>query len=295
MIDTCLVGYGRIAQGLSEDVAMTDALGDLHTHYAVLFEHPSFHMRGIVDRSWESWDEGFGRKDCEMAVIATPTGTRLSLLKEFPNLKKVLIEKPLGNEAEGLLSYCEEKGIKAYVNYWRRTDELFARLANGALKEYIGTPQKSIAIYTRELHHLVNLAQFLGVEPTYIHIKGHPYREVSLDVWGTSGRIVFSQELQKVTLYKKRPCRSLDGATEVASDLPNVLDSTLDKALWGMYSNISEGGSCGSLDEGLLTELAVRDVGTLFFSSKEEKGLKNEEFESAWEDEGGSGIIHTTP
>ena len=38
--------------------------------------------------------------------------------------------------------------------------------------------------------------------------------------------------------------------------------------------------------------LAVKDV---LDSGQLTKGPKNKEFESAWEDEGGSGIIHTTP
>lgn len=260
MLDTCLVGYGRIAQGLSEDKSMVSALGELHTHYAVLFEHPEFHMRGIVDLGWESWDKGFSREECEMAVIATPPGTRLDIVKTFPNLRKVLFEKPLGLEAESLLKYCEDNGVRGYVNYWRRADTLISSLASGGLRKLVGQPQRAVAVYTRELHHLVNLSQFLGVEPVYVYIEGHPYREVSLEVWGTDGLLRFTQELQVVTLYERGPCRSLDGAEEIAGDRGTVLEGTLDRALWEMYSGIARGDAVGTLEEGVATEVAVRAI-----------------------------------
>jgi predicted dehydrogenase len=104
----------------------------------------------------------------EVAVIATPPEARLQVIEQLPDLRGVLVEKPLGltpTDAQRFLDTCAERDILVQVNLWRRADETFRALAGGQLLEIIGKPQAAYGVYGNGLlnngTHMVDLARML--------------------------------------------------------------------------------------------------------------------------------------
>lgn len=180
-----LIGFGKMAQGYAADPAMAR-----HYRYAahaqVLVDHPAFDWRAVVDPDaqalslarddWHVSDTAAApgaladRGAIEVAVIATPPDTRLDLLDAFPNLRAVLVEKPLGINAASaarFLDICSERNILVQVNLWRRADDCFRDLAAGRLAQLIGAPRAVAGFYGNGLHnngtHIVDmLRMFFG-------------------------------------------------------------------------------------------------------------------------------------
>lgn len=182
-VPTVLVGFGRMAQGYSEDPKLRRNYR-YSTHAEVLGDHPAFEWVGVVDPAdeprrkardrWGVPDVAEALEDVEepevpeIAVIATPPDVRLEVLKAFPNLRAVLVEKPLGpsmSEAIRFLEDCRRRGILVQVNLWRRADRLYRSLADSRLKELVGTPHAAFALYGNGLQnhgtHLVDLVEML--------------------------------------------------------------------------------------------------------------------------------------
>ena len=100
-----------------------------------------------------------------MAVIATPPHRRLEFLPHLPDLRAVLVEKPLGVDLDSggeFLAQCQQRGILVQVNYWRRADACFRQLAAGGLHQLIGAPQAVFGLYGNGLlNNAAHLIDFL--------------------------------------------------------------------------------------------------------------------------------------
>ena len=75
-------------------------------------------------------------------------------------------------------------------------------------------------------------------------VSAHPidftqYREVSLDLWGTQGRLSFMQETLDIRHFDTVPNRGLNDAFEITSDAGTLLPSTVASALPNLYENLS--------------------------------------------------------
>jgi len=179
---TALFGCGQIGTGYAADPLMAQ-----HYRYAshaqVLNDHVAFDWRVAVDPRRESAQAcaaAYGvaaatdvsgiaaRESIEVAVLATPPGTRLALLDALPGLKAVIVEKPLGadiGEAETFAAACKARGLVCQVNLPRRADASHRALAQGGLAERIGRVQGAFLVYGNGLinngTHMIDLARML--------------------------------------------------------------------------------------------------------------------------------------
>ena len=188
---TAVIGFGQIAARYADDPLMAKYY-PYATHAQVLFNNPQFEWLAVVDPDENSRSEAsthwevpyvaedishLGRlaSDIDVAVIATPPQFRLDIIEKLPNLKAVLVEKPLGctlDEANLFLEYCEKRNILVQVNFWRRADQLFRALATNELKERVGTIQAVHAVYGNGLlnngSHLVDFIRMLLGEVSFV-------------------------------------------------------------------------------------------------------------------------------
>ena len=294
---TALIGFGKVGAGYGDDPIMARHY-PYASHAQVLAAHPAFEWGAVVDVSRPALISARDRwhvphvastvaelacaYEPEIAVLATPPDTRLELLDHLPALRAVLVEKPLGEtlaQGEAFLAECARRNIMVQVNLWRRTDELFHRLANGYLQELIGTPQAVFGIYGNGLRnngtHLVDFARMLfgevteariiagakicrvgplpgdlqmpfslafesGLAALFQPVEFAHFRENSLDIWGTSGRITIMQEGLGVHVFPLCPHRATQGEQEIASDCPRALPSTVGHAFYRMYDNLAD-------------------------------------------------------
>lgn len=180
---TVLVGLGRVGIGYAEDPVMARWI-PYATHAQVLAEHPAFEWGAVADpseaarrRASERWEVQVAtacaeavaeRYAPEVAVIATPPGTRSEIVEALPTLRAVMVEKPLGRtraEAEDFLALCAARSIVVQVNLWRRGDEQFRALAGWRLEDEVGPPQAVFGVYGNGLvnngTHLVDFVRML--------------------------------------------------------------------------------------------------------------------------------------
>jgi predicted dehydrogenase len=188
---SCVVGFGKIAAGYANDPVMARHYR-YTTHSQVLQSHPRFQWvaavdplpaaqaaaRGLddtVETAASAADLTTGR-DAEVVVLANPPGPgRLSALEAFPNLRAVLVEKPLGgtlDEARAFLDACAQRKVLVQVALWRRADPTFRALAGGDLANRIGRLQAGHALYGNGLRnngvHLIDFIRMMCGEITHV-------------------------------------------------------------------------------------------------------------------------------
>lgn len=231
-------------------------------------EHTATDLRGL--------GEGYAP---DVAVIAAPPSMRLAVIEAFPSLSGLLVEKPLGHtvgEARRFAEACEARGLAVQVHFWRRGVAGFQDLASGGLRKRVGAAQGAFAIYGRGLFnngsHLVDFIRMLlgevvearalaaadhdvdlpndfdipfalrlenGLLVTALPVKFAHYREVALDIWGTTGRLSLMQESLSVMRFPVVENRGLEDAFELASDKPESVDLPVADAYRTMYDNVA--------------------------------------------------------
>lgn len=295
-LKTALFGFGMMGAGFARDRLMARYF-PYATHGQVLRDHPRFSWEAVVDPSKEAcalakrqWGvptavgslDGLPKPlEIEVAVIATPPGQRREIVERLDGLKAVMVEKPLGEtyeESRAFLETCRRKEIAVQVNFWRRGDALFQRLARSGLQEKIGRTLAAFGIYGNGLKnngcHMIDFARMLLGEVTRAQViapqhrfeggplKGDPnvsfalemkdgfnvffhaipfgpYREIGLDIWGETGRLSLLQESLGIYLFPRMKNRALAGAREIASDKPRILKPTCGLALYRLYDNLA--------------------------------------------------------
>jgi predicted dehydrogenase len=178
---TVVIGFGKMSRGYADDSAMAKYYR-YSTHAQALAAHPRFDWVGVVDPADEArrsaqtdWSvfaaedvESLGPavRNVEIAVLATPPDQRLAIVEQFPNLRAVLVEKPLGvqlTDAQKFLDACAARDIQVQVNLWRRSDQQFRALAEGQLVELIGPAQAACVFYGNGLlnngTHMIDFAR----------------------------------------------------------------------------------------------------------------------------------------
>ncbi len=180
---TALIGLGKIASLYEEDLEMQKNV-KYSTHTKVLIDHPSYNLIMGVDPNEKSRDyfskqwgisEVYGkicdvksRDEIEIAVICTPPHIRKSIIDEFPNLKAVLLEKPVADNIENskaFIELCKKRKIKVQVNLTRRSDSVLKKLSSGMLNEFVGDVQAVFGVYGNGLHnngiHMIDMVRML--------------------------------------------------------------------------------------------------------------------------------------
>lgn len=180
---TVLLGFGMSGAGYAEDSVMGTYFR-YATHAQVLADHPLFSWQAVVDPSdkalkvardkWnipvtvKSVDAFLKRVKPDVAVLATPPKRRIEIIKKLPDIKAVLVEKPLGEsyqEGFEFLDECKNRGIAVQVNFWRRGDDFYQSLSQGQLEKHIGKPQAALGLYGNGLlnngSHMIDFVRML--------------------------------------------------------------------------------------------------------------------------------------
>ncbi len=207
-------------------------------------------------------------------------------------------------QGQAFVAECERRNILVQVNLWRRADAQFERLANGLLNELVGDIQAVFGLYGNGLRnngtHLIDFTRMLfgeieqaSVVPNAPVTPTGPlmgdvnisftlrfasgliavcqpldfthYRENSLDIWGTRGRVSIMQEGLGLYVYPRCPHRATQGAGEIASDCPDTLPSTVGHAFYRMADNLAnallyDAPLCSPAPSALRTMALVEDV-----------------------------------
>jgi predicted dehydrogenase len=189
---TVLVGFGAIAHGLSSDRCMA-AYFRYATHAQVLREHPRFEWCGTVDPDpqarararaaspgavFAALDEAQAALAPEIAVIAAPPAVRGEVLRAFPGLRGVVVEKPSGADlaaAKRFAASCARRGVAVQVCFWRRGDRTLRRLAANRART-LGAVQAGFALYGNGLRnngiHLIDLVRMQAGEIAAVRALG---------------------------------------------------------------------------------------------------------------------------
>ena len=193
---TAIAGFGSIADTLSADQKMRNHFKYI-SHAEVLSDHPAFDWGAVLDpsaearnRATQNWGIGFCYEspydlakeyDPEILVITAPPESRLEIVEACPNIKGILIEKPLGNvddDGKALAAIGEKRGIPIQVNYWRRAVPDFIRLSEYDLRKRVGKPQAIFGLYGNGLRnngsHIIDFARFLFGEVASVRALGTP-------------------------------------------------------------------------------------------------------------------------
>ena len=301
-----IVGFGRIANTIAHDKKIASVF-KYASHAQALSAHPDFDWIGIVDpadgttEAAAEWGIQVGQvedfEDAEFATLAIPPGARLDIVKRLPNLKAVLIEKPVG-DAEEFIEYCEGRGIDVTVNFWRRGVPFFQSMSEGTL---IGKIQTVFCLYGNGLKnngsHLIDFLHMLfgdvrsvtrigecetlqslgcsgpmdDVSATFVlemdgfHIHCAPidfnhYREVSVDIWGESGRLSIMNESLNVGLSLMQPHRGMERQQEVSSEPMASTQPDVEMAFYNLYTSIAEGESLSPISEAVKTEKVLKGI-----------------------------------
>jgi len=298
-----LVGFGNIAEAMAHDSVKAKTT-EYASHAQVLRDHPAFDWLAVVDPSAEKreiaksrWGVTTAVADLQdlpqavqpdLAVIATTPALRTSVIEQLPTIKAVMVEKPLGadiSSARTFVELCDQRDIKAQVNFWRRGDSTSRALADGGLVSRIGPPQTALGIYgngfrnnaihmidyTRMLLGEVRAVQALGepqttpglpipndvaipfslmlesgVQVTFHSLNFEFYRENGLEIWGEKGQLSLLQEGWRLTTHPLRPHSTLGGAQEINFDKADKLESGAGRAFYAMYDNLADAVTNGS-------------------------------------------------
>jgi len=170
-LKTTLIGFGKIGAGYADDPVMARYY-PYATHAQVLKKCSGFAWESVVDPAIaqleiakQRWGiDGAFHSIAELtkadrpqvAVIATPPDARLEIIEKLPDLRAILVEKPLGvtlDTGRVFLEQCHQKNILVQVNFWRRADETFGQLARGKLTELIGEVKFGFVVYGNGLRN----------------------------------------------------------------------------------------------------------------------------------------------
>lgn len=178
---TLIIGLGQI--GMGYDLNLDPAY--VYSHARAFSMHPNFHLIGGVDSDISRCETFEKVYQCptyidvrtalhhhqpELIIIAVPTKFHSDILRQVIEQSQpmaVLCEKPLSydlEEAQVMLASCEDRGIKLFVNYMRRSDpganEVKRRIDSGE----IDMPLKGVVWYSKGfLHngsHFFNLLEY---------------------------------------------------------------------------------------------------------------------------------------
>jgi len=205
---TIAIGFGKIAAGYASD-PLTARYYPYATHAQVLRDHPAFDWKAAVDPdpmrcqlAKDDWSVPSVattidelpvaiRDRIEVAVLATPPDVRLAYLDRLPNLRAVLVEKPLGTTLKAAINFvqiCHARGITMQVNLSRRADEYFRALAEGKLLATIGQPQAAFAVcgngFLNNGTHLFDFLRMLLGEIAWVQMVAAPSPSVPLPIPG---------------------------------------------------------------------------------------------------------------
>jgi predicted dehydrogenase len=317
-----IIGFGNIAANYSNDYLMEKHY-PFSTHAQVLSVHPKFNWDSVVDVSSialdmasHKWGVSYCSLLCEnihspetvdILIIATPPEERSKYLQLFPNLKAVIVEKPISSnilESKKFIDICKERKILAQVNYLRRADTMMQKLAHGELEQMIGDIQTGTILYGNGIlnngSHMIDLIRMLVSEVSDVQVimsehsffegpvendlnlhcllhltsgacinmvplRFSEYRENSIELWGTKGKLCIYQEGLLMHFYPKSENRAMLNEWEISSDKVEIKRTGIGHALYDLYDDISKSldtneSLCSSAESALINELVIDNI-----------------------------------
>lgn len=85
-----------------------------------------------------------------------------------------------------------------------------------------------------------------GVSLAFLPLNFQHYREVGVDIWGTSGRMSILHEGLTLLVYLRTENRWASGEREIASDRAVTQRSTIGHAFYHLYTNLADALNSGS-------------------------------------------------
>ena len=238
-------------------------------------------------------------QEAEFAAITAPPAARLGIVSNLPALKAVMIEKPLGDEGEAFLKYCKGREISVSVNFWRRgvryyrdldlrkqvgqVQAVFCTYGNGLMNNgshLIDFLQMLFGDIECAAHSEVDTLESLGCSGPMddysvnfvlramegmFPILGAPidfndYREVSVDIWGTKGRLFIGQESLQVCKYPVVNHRGMENQKEVSATAFTTERVDVSDSIWNLYTSIAEGNPLSPGEGALKTERILKGL-----------------------------------
>ncbi|MBL7005432.1 MAG: Gfo/Idh/MocA family oxidoreductase [Gammaproteobacteria bacterium] len=166
-----IVGLGQI--GLQYDLHL-ERDEFTYTHSRAFSKHKDFELLGAVDSdkerrsvflqtynlpAYNDLSEALQNHRPDVVIIATTTQTHVKIHSEvlkFSTPKIILCEKPLSyhlHEAQEMVTLSEQKGVKLYVNYMRRSDIGVIEVKNLLKKNELNTNIKGVCWYSKGFIH----------------------------------------------------------------------------------------------------------------------------------------------
>ena len=193
-IKSCIIGFGSIAAQNIFDPVMSKNYR-CSSHLQAILRQKGIELNLILESSAKSRliakkmtnkVEVYDKPDkaehlvnkIELLILTTPPEKRLEFIDSFPNLKSIVVEKPLGVNLSESLTFCKKvkkKKIYCAVNYWRRYVKQFIKLKNGGLQKILGRIQSVISIYGNGIRnngiHLIDFSRFLFGEISSLELN----------------------------------------------------------------------------------------------------------------------------
>ena len=172
-------------------------------------------------KAFATLDEAIASPDA-VFDLALPPAAHLDVLPKLPDGTAVLLQKPMGRdlaEASAILALCEQKSLKAAVNFQLRLSPMMLAVADALARGWLGRlidvevhlnlvtpwhlfpflkgmPRVEIAVHS--IHYLDTIRAMLG-NPTGVHARtlGHPSTDLAQT--RTSAIFDFAAD-QRVTL-----------------------------------------------------------------------------------------------
>lgn len=202
-----------------------------------------------------------------------------------------------------LQKYLNNRTIKSQVSFLRRGDQFLISLMNGGLHKLIGDPVNVHVTYGNGLKnngsHMIDLARMLfgevkdilfakdlSIKTTTLNgdrnisflmemqnnilVSGMPidfnnFRENSMDIWGTNGRIAFTQEGSYYQYWKIKKSRFGLGYKEIDWSSPQHGNTKIGESLYVLHDNLQSNlngkeSLISSVDQALVTEMLINKM-----------------------------------
>lgn len=179
--------------------------------------------------------------------------------------------------AEKVVNYCERFGVLLQVNFWRRADSLFREIAERRLDSLVGKCLSGRVIYGNGISnngvHMIDMVRmflgeiksgyklsqpkvshdlpikgdfnldfilntFSGIDVMFSSVNYDYYRENSLEIFGSLGKLEILNEGLTIRYISTSPNRSTKGTFELNYDSPQIFETTVGNALYDLYQNL---------------------------------------------------------
>ena len=285
-----IIGLGQIGMEYDIDIS-TDT--SVFTHANAFSSHKDFELLGAIDPSDEKRSrftmrynkpafsdltEALQYIDPRIIVIASPTNNHIDILGEVLELCKpiaIICEKPLSYEIKDsrlMIDLCEQKGVKLFVNYMRRSDLGVIEVKNRISKGLIAGPFKGVAWYSKGFFHngshFFNLLEFWlgdyqsskiisegrlwnGQDPepdvfiefelgtiTFLAAWEESFSHYTIELLSHSGRLRYEKGGELITWQAIYADPSFQGYT-ILKDPPEIIPNSMSRYQWHVAEQLS--------------------------------------------------------